>query len=218
MALSNWDTLAVSLEGEPHGGVFVSPGGVRVEFYKNWIYVYDEKGWTEGGNYVEPCVMELQYGSVTYKDVTIQAVRGPQNGVYGAAWSYKPNKETEKYEYTGMIGCGVYGFEGEEWVGVTPASVEFLKQILSHSMPTYNEDEIRDWMEQFPEGGDNREEFEKGLRESMTYDFPEEIAQVSFGQAVRFNQGDMFFTKKIGMPLAATKPGDSEEPVITKML
>ena len=37
MALSNWDTFAMTHENKSCGGVYTSPQGISVEIYKNWI-------------------------------------------------------------------------------------------------------------------------------------------------------------------------------------
>lgn len=44
MALSNWDTMSMDEKGKTLSGEFVSPLGVKVEFYKNWIYVRESGG------------------------------------------------------------------------------------------------------------------------------------------------------------------------------
>ena len=109
--------------------------------------------------------MEFQHGHITYKDVSIQAIRGPQNGIFGAVWHESWNKETKDMDFNGMVGCGVYGFEGEEWVGVMPSSVLFLKEALTHAVRTYNEEDIAEWMKGFhSEDPAKRDEFERHLR------------------------------------------------------
>jgi hypothetical protein len=119
MSLSNWDTMAFDEKGEPTNGVFVSKLGVCVAFYKNWLYVRDEKAWEEGGAYIKPTVMHVQSGDLHYKDVGIHALRGPQNGIFAVVYSGYGK------EAPGMLGCGVSGYEGDDWVGVTPATIEW---------------------------------------------------------------------------------------------
>lgn len=219
MALSNWDTLAVDLKGEAQAGFFVSPCGVRVEIYKNWVYIHDPKAWRKGGQFCEDVVIELQHGDLHYMDVEIRAVRGPQNGIYVACWHIDWHVEDKKpAEYTGMVGCGVYGFEGEDWVGVTPDSVEFLQKWIGKKERTWTDEEIVIMMETFNNPDLDPKEHEKWLRENCTFDLTKEIAAIKLDQATRYNQGDMFFAEKAGLPLGATEPGESEEPVILKML
>lgn len=213
MALSNWDTLAVDLKGEPQAGCFVSPGGVRVEIYKNWIYVHDAKAWREGGPFVADTVMQISEGQVRYHDVHIRAIRGPQDGVYVVCWH--ENTETGRDDgvlnplLTGMIGCGVSGFEGEKWVGVLPGSVQFLQRWISNKERTFTDEEIEEMLPDL----DDKAKAE--VREEFSFDFPEEIATVKLDRAIRFNQGDEYFADKIGTPLNATKPGESAKPILS---
>lgn len=149
MALSNWDTLALNEKGESIGGAFRSPLGVVVRFYKNWIYVNDAKAWVEGGRFVQDTIMEVRSGDFHYKDVQVLAVRGPQDGIYAAVYTTvyeKPSDGCDKCKVArgkhhaagcvdkietyvlGMVGCGVYGYNGDEWVGVDAESKLFLAE------------------------------------------------------------------------------------------
>jgi len=125
MALSNWDTLAFDEKGESSTGDFTSKLGVEVEVYKNWLYVRDEKAWVDGGQFVKSTVMQIQHGEITYKDIHVVALRGPQNGVYAFVWSGWEHEKT----LTGMIGIGVYGYDDRgEFIGVTTDSLEWFKE------------------------------------------------------------------------------------------
>lgn len=126
MALSNWDTLAIDLDSKPIAGSFTSPLGVQVAFYKNWLYVYDAKAWRKDSGYSEPCVMNVNEGELVYLDVQIRAIRGPQQGVFAVVTSGSSYGKTLQ----GMVGCGVYGFKDETWVGVNEESVKFLRHYL----------------------------------------------------------------------------------------
>lgn len=210
MALSNWDTLAVDLNGEPQAGSFTSPGGVEVRIYKNWIYISDPQAWREKGGFVKDTIMEIQHGTVRYHDVEIQAIRGPQYGVYVVCWH--ADHDSKPTKYTGMIGCGVEGYEDENWIGVKPESVEFLQKWISNKERTWSEEEV----DEMVAGLSNPDlDWEKELRESYSFDFPEEIAGVTLELGIRFNQGNMYFAEKIGLPLDATKPGESRKPVLS---
>ena len=193
MALSNWDTLALTVDG-PTNGVFTSPRGVSVEIYKNWLYVRDAEAWQEG-RYVEPVIMEIRQGEVNYRDVCIIAVRGPQEGVYVMVWSgyeWSPGADM-------MVGCGVYGFadrdedalgpvpepEDYEWLGVTDESVAFLRQMVTDRLRS-------DWL-------------------------PDHaiLADEVWERAARFNQGDAYF---VGPSAAATAVGEGEAPLLMQAL
>lgn len=135
MALGNWATLAVRFDGTVVDTVEVgwptSPAGARVEVYKNWIYVHDArlaKG--EHDYYSSDVVMEVQKGDLTYADWHVRAVRGPQDGVYVVAW-FRDVGDPENPRYAGFVGCGVYGYDGNDWVGVRPSSAAHLRKVLA---------------------------------------------------------------------------------------
>ncbi len=157
MALSNWDTLALDESGRPTNGVFTSPLGIVVEIYKNWLYVRDSKGWESGGGYVEPTIMEIQHGSLSYKDVQISAIRGPKNGVYCVVQSAVyptpiagvcPTCQAKKGGWHGvkcpsfvrvkhlvMVGIGCYGYsESGDWLGVEAADKQLLYEWIHKSL------------------------------------------------------------------------------------
>jgi len=212
MALSNWDTLAVNLKGEPQSGFFVSPGGVKVEIYKNWVYIHDPEAWREKGSYVKDTIMQINHGDLHYHDVEIRAIRGPQEGIYVACWH--TDYKDEEIIYTGMVGCGVYGFAGEEWIGVTPESVAFLQKWISYKERTWTDEGVDDMVAHLANPDIDPKDWRKELQEEYTFDFPEEIAGVKLDQAIRYNQGNMYFTEKVGMPLEATKPGEPSSTIL----
>jgi len=192
MALSNWDTLAVDESGTPNGGSFTSPMGVVVEFYKNWIYVSDAKAWREGGGYVEPIVMQVQSGEIEYQDVHVLALRGPQNGVYAAVWVGFGS------DATGMIGCGVYGYDGHDFVGVKADSVRWFRDKLA---------------EKAADTTSLSEPFEYDV-----YDVPDSLRRVDWSKALRFNQGDAYFAARVGAATPATEPGMTNPTILSRLL
>lgn len=224
MALSNWDTLAIDLDGNPTNGVFKSQrSGATVELYKNWIYVRDPKAWREGdGRYVNDVVLEIQHGSLCYQNIHIAAMRGPQQGVFVVCWTVDYNEKPAKYE--GMIGCGVYGFDNEDWVGVTKESLDFLKEWITKGEPAWDEEEIEkeaEWFKEAIERGTancSLEEFKKKKREQMSYDFDDRIRKVDFSRALRFCQGDGFFENALGEERSGTPVGEADTPVLLKLL
>lgn len=176
MALSNWDTFSVNEKGET-GGSFISPLGVEVSIYKNWLYISDQKAWVDGCPYTKPIIMEVTKGKLTYKDVDIIAKRGPQSGIF-CIISVPAYRNSEKKELA-MVGAGVYGFDGEEWVGVTDVSIEFLENLLEEHLSI----------------------------------------KVDLKKGMRFNQGDRYLSKKMGLDSEiCTKVGESEEPIFMKMI
>ncbi len=184
MALSNWDTMALDEKGKPTNGVYTSPLGITFEFYKNWIYVRDK--------FVSPTVMEITEGKICYLDTDVLALRGPQNGVY--AINHSGYGENVK----GMIGCGVYGYDYEDWVGVKPESLEWFRKEIRRK---------------------ERGEFlGKVCYNKKYYDIPNEFLELDFSKALRFNQGDAFFGKALKKNTPATQVGKSKEPVLNTLI
>jgi len=125
MALSNWDTLAFDKNGNPTNGIFQS-GNMVVEIYKNWLYVHDAKAWEENCCFVHDTIMEVQHCSIIYKPFHIIAKRGRQSSILCVIWTCNYDKEgDDKYDF--MIGCGVYGYRGDDWVGVETKTFIDLK-------------------------------------------------------------------------------------------
>jgi hypothetical protein len=222
MALSNWDTLAVDLQGNSIGGSYVSPAGVGVEIYKNWLYIQDQKAWRKG-SYCKPTIMEIQHGHLTYCDVEIHAIRGPQNGVYVACWNwaFDEKKRGDRPEYMGMVGCGVYGYDYDEWIGVTDSSKAFLQTWVSTQYALYDEEQIQRMLEQMRRDKRSAEDIadaERIMRE-LAYDFPKAIAQVQIGEnALRFNQGDAYFAEQLGSEVPATETGKAQPTVMSEII
>lgn len=211
MALSNWDTMAVDLDGKPASSSFTSPSGVTVEVYKNWLYIRDPKAWRESSSYEEPTVAELSNGELCYQDVTIAAKRGPQEGVYAVIWvpGYKYQPKDGKLDYAlperGMIACGVYGYDGHDFVGVRPESVQwFIYQLRGQHKEFYDIDgrqigiDVSDW--------------------DCGAGFPKRVRTLDFSQAVRYNQGDAFFADRASVPVDSTKPGEAGPTVLSQLI
>ncbi len=232
MALSNWDTLAIDLDGKPVNGVFVSPKtGIKVELYKNWVYIHDTKGWREGGRFVNDTVAEIQEGDLSIHDIHIRAIRGPQNGIFVACWTVEwPKSETGETKpiYKGMIGCGVYGFEGGDWIGVSKESFKFLQDWISKKEPVFDEDDLAQIIEHFKEADDKSrmaedirdltpEQYKAKLKSEMTYNFDKQIATVDFSKALRFCQGDGYFEDRLGEDRSGTPVGEADEPILMKL-
>lgn len=237
MALSNWDTMALDLESKANTGHLKSPLGVEVEIYKNWLYVRDEHAWQKGGSFINPTVMEIRAGDITYKDVFIKAIRGPQQGIFCVVYYHPFSDEKDEdgnpyhdyNKYVGFVGCGVYGYDGDKFVGVKPESVKFLQDYLQKNEAMTHEEAI-DWArkhcrtydKEHPEGfAPEDEELENAAQMYMIpdWEFEEPIRKVNFDNAIRFNQGDEFFANNVdGLELSATKPGEPEKPVIEEFL
>lgn len=108
MAQSNYDQLAIDVSGKKvECATYVSPAGVGVQIYKNWVYVLDENAWRNDSQFVRPVVMQVNQGLLVYRDTTIFVMRGPLEGAYVGAYNYKYPRRGDP-RLTGMIGIGVY--------------------------------------------------------------------------------------------------------------
>ena len=168
MALGNWATLAVRLDGAIIDTVKVnwptSVSGVLIEIYKNWVYVSDEAAPKRpNDSYTRPLIMQIQHGSLTYVDWSVLACRGPQEGIYLAAWSSDHSNKSGPYPMVGFVGCGVYGYDHDAWIGVLPSSVEFLRSWLA----------------------------------SVSDDLPEEVSNVVIQNNTSVDQGSAFFARNV---------------------
>ena len=211
MALSNWDTMAFALDGQPIAGTFTSPSGVVVSVYKNWIYVEDDKAWTEGSGYSHPVVLEVQEGRLTYKDVDMVAIRGPQTGVFVFAASHPigPDGKRDHKTDIGMLGIGVYGYDDRgEFVGVTQETLDWLRAKLSEKVKvdTSGWDPALMAMEALDP-----------LYEHVL-DVPEGFRSIDLGVGQRFNQGDAYFAGKLGTLVPATSPGEPAPTVMSRII
>lgn len=127
MALSDYDTLAINHTGAATNGSFISPLGVSVDLYKNWIYVRDPDAWQPGA-YVRPTIMEIQDGFIRYRDVTIVAMRRikPTRSIFALAYSgYNYDSS-----YSGMVGVAGIGWRRDEFTGITNEHLAILRDWL----------------------------------------------------------------------------------------
>lgn len=121
--LYEWDTLAVGLDGQ-HCSRFVSPWGVRVEFFKNELRLFDTP--------TSMLPLHIRHGDALYRDVSVHAIQGPQSGIYAAV--------STGYGETlrGMIGCGVFAVTIDDvasgsmldgrWIGVSAYSIGWFAE------------------------------------------------------------------------------------------
>lgn len=151
--------------------------------------------------------MEIQEGELKYKDVNIKVFRGPQGGCFAIVWSGWEHDKT----LSGMIGYGVYGYDGEEWVGVTEETIKWFEGKLQESHPMFTEEDL----DSLPE-----EKKQDLLQNNKTFDLdiPDCFRQFSLKDGVRFNQGDAFFAKNLGVQTPTTEAGKAEKPILTSIL
>jgi hypothetical protein len=125
MATSNYTSLVFDESGRPVSGQLTTGLGVVAYFYKDWIYVDDKSAWKEGG-FVEPTIMEVREGVVRYRDLSIIAARGPQNGVYAVLCAQGRGDTPSKY----IAGVACYAYRGMTYIDVKPQSKAHLAKLL----------------------------------------------------------------------------------------
>lgn len=137
VALSNWALLALDENGNATNGILKSPLGVKVEIYKNWLYIADEAAWQDGGHYMKPTVLQVYRGDLVYKDVAIYARRddsGPET-IYAAVTARHHGKGTFNNCAALLIGCGTYAFDEDgRCVGVRPSQLEALREFAKEAL------------------------------------------------------------------------------------
>jgi hypothetical protein len=129
---SNYDTFCLDECGNASNGVSdKSVCGVQVEPFTNLLQVYHRAAWQPSGLSPDPVVLMVREGELSYQDVQIKAVRGPQDGVYFVTW-FCSSGHSERF----TVGCAVHGFATQdgrwqsEYRGVAPQSVSFLAGLL----------------------------------------------------------------------------------------
>lgn len=121
--LSYFDAITWDEELHPSNGISSpSEAGLTVEIHRNWLHVLAPSLWRPG-SLPSPVVLILSEGEGTILDVNLVARRGPQDGIYFAAWTVNG---------FALIGAGVRGTSAPpSYQGVTVASYEFLLSTLA---------------------------------------------------------------------------------------
>jgi hypothetical protein len=129
MSLGNYASLALNEKGERIEPTITSPAGITLDIYKNWLNIEDPEAWLEKGRFIKPIVLLARYGQFSYQDLYVQALRGPQDGIYVVAYYLD-----QEYEPRGMIGCGVerYDDRGND-CGVTRECTSWFRWELNQT-------------------------------------------------------------------------------------
>jgi hypothetical protein len=208
MALSNWATLAFKTGDVDHDATATleGHGSYAAEFYKNWLYVSDDRVSPDEGYFTTKTVSEVTSGFMRFGDLSVYAERGPQNGVYAVIKSgYKTHSEMSHEELAedrgedpedvdhkplrAMIGCSVYGYRGSEWEGVTERAVRSLKTTVENAQSAHSASGMGE------------------MRVSIS-DFALSDVDVADLSESAQNQGNMFFEDELGIEI------DTDEPVL----
>lgn len=125
MAVSNYDSVLVDGFGNPQRW-FLSPCEVRVEISKTVVDIFDRKAWRPLTGWKNGLVSRVTDGQLDYQDVSLVARRGPQGGVYVAAWV-----GTWVNLPVGVVGYGVpaHNDRGQR-VGISKRSLRWFAKSL----------------------------------------------------------------------------------------
>jgi hypothetical protein len=212
MALSDYDTLALTVDG-PCDGKFVSPLGVEVVVYKNWLYVRDPVAWRPGGPFIQSTVMQISEADLYYLDVCIRARRGPQSGVYTLVTTGS-NYAADR-PFRAMVGCGVVGHATTDRDGEVIISRAGIRGLV------YESDGAP--YERPPYVGVSAEcvAFMREMVADLAVDLPDEhpfLSDELWAGARRFNQGDAFFEEHLGLEDQSTSPGAASDTLASQFL
>ncbi len=142
MAFSKWDMVAWDQDGNPTKGSLVTPHGVEVEIYKNWVYVQENASAAVPTKnfYSRGIVMEICSGELYYKHVQIVAHRHRRQKAIFVAASYGYPAQFGGDAYGALFGIGYYRFMNRKFIGITPELVDsfvaWLKRLNGKSYTT----------------------------------------------------------------------------------
>lgn len=128
MALSNWAVSALNNNGRTDGVFNDEELGYSLKIYKAKIYIYDESASREETGLKNDLILTIEGdSSLTYQNIRIDTYKPVTNEIYvTASIGYRHNDESN---FRAFAGCGVYGYHGDEWVGVTD---EQWERLMSH--------------------------------------------------------------------------------------
>ena len=241
MALSNWDLLAFNTQGKSCDGVMTYKN-TTVEIYKNWAYISNDKMWYEDGTiFTKPVIAEIHSGNIQLASIDIVAERHEhQNSIFIIC---KGGYNTKgDMEIMCGIGCSGYVNTGKiysermnldpsyDWCSGSSTSngktIEMMtgfhktrkmKQVVvpDNILISFDDqwtgvDEItyKAFLE-FIERVDESNEIilSKGY-----------VNKIKKATPKRFNQGDRYFEKNLGIKIPKTKIGKSDKPVMEKII
>lgn len=133
MALSNWAITALdNIDGKTDGELVDNALDYKINIYKSNVFIYDKQSFRENSGYRNNLVMKIEDNSfLKYHNIRIDTWHPESNEVYVTATiGYRHQNESE---FRAFAGCGVYGYEGEEWVGVTDEQWEKLIEHIESS-------------------------------------------------------------------------------------
>jgi hypothetical protein len=230
MALSNWDTLAFGADGKPSNGEF-KHNRTRFSIYKNWLYIWGGK---------RP--MTFEHGHMRFKEFEIHGIRGPQYSGFYLVEYYAKNKTNyfcgigasgfmSHVEYLSQAHPWIYAKIPEKflnnddvivassWCSDDPGveNIDFILDGDRYTTDNYPKPDLDIlWVGIRPS---TVEAFKNWLATILDTPVGKEYLELICTQdGQRFNQGDKFFADHLGGDIPSTAPGESEAPIIGKMI
>ncbi len=135
MALGNYNSLTYNERGEPNDGTFISPMGVKVQVYKNWLYVHDEHSWQNDPKdmgFSSPTVMQVHFGHIAYKDVEMLVTfHDHYDTCCFVVWC--PGYHYDDQVTRGMLGMAAYAYDEDMVHAFDGEQVEYLREVYADS-------------------------------------------------------------------------------------
>jgi hypothetical protein len=248
MALSDYDMLAFNHKGEPCNGVVKNEKGNSLEIYKTWLYVRAPKMWQPGSDFCDNIIASIAEGQMHIGGFKVQAKRfSRQNTIFVlATYSKGPKYTTQYFGGIGCRGYGskieqILKENGmlkqakannEHWHDCASNELNgkwshYIENMEARTKIVYWQAKHKD--DQYPYEADwvgvDKEMLrrywqwvEKGLEDDYDHSLKRWIKRCKKGAALRVNQGDLFFSKYLGVDPQATEPGQAEKPLILDML
>jgi hypothetical protein len=223
-------------------------GKGSIEIYKNWVYVHHPDMWVEGGPYVKDTIAEIHEGYVTIGRFHIVAARGRQQQsvfVFAYTFTYQPS-EVRFMAGIGCYGWGdevskfakAMKVDVSKYKDVYTGSGMDEKRTRYHCLTCVKEDDTVEDFRLDKTEGDNleadfvgvdyftKEEFMEWLEKVVEKDYIFdreakewfEKVKAESKNALRFNQGDQYFAKHLGIATPATEVGKQEETILTGVI
>jgi hypothetical protein len=191
MALSDYVVLSQDERGKAIEGRIVSPMGIGVVIYKNGLYVQDMKSWRSTSPFASPTVMAIRQCRLIYQDMTILALRGPQDGVYVVAWHTDSLGRPH-----GMIGCGTESHivdrdHRHRDTGITKGSLAWFRKELHRKEEAW-------WTMGTKDPGSRKWILVPHVTHQEVHDVPDCFREARLGRSRGYNQGDMFMCRAMG--------------------
>ena len=218
MALSDYDTMVMDLQGGQEVTQFTSGLGLTVRPYKNWLYLNHAKAWSPGGLFVEDTIGSVRGTTdIALFDAYITTCElsnktGLAFLVYTNHWDKKGRDR-----YAGIAGVARYGWEPE---GPNMSHTD-EKCGVGDGWHRHRVDwDTGEWGPVVPEPvwqGVTAEDIED-LHVLWDKTFDSALAWPDTRALVRSNQGDAYLSSHLGMVTPETVVGAAEAPILISAL